>query len=223
MKMALLAALASLDVGNDNHWTAEGLPRLDTVKFLTGDAGLTRDAVTAAAPTLTRATPLQAAQPGSSDTGSGHAPKTQPAPAQVPAQPLPKYGDGHDEQDDLASDFAVEEAEQAEPQETALAAAQRAYNDAVTARAQADKVLAEASAEVDRLIEEDEKARAAANAGSPVQDYLKHQRKLLQERGERIKQLKKVDLADILPKRAPLDDAMRRKTARFGSRPKTLR
>ena len=36
MKMTLAAALAALDVANDDHWTQEGLPRLDVLKELTG-------------------------------------------------------------------------------------------------------------------------------------------------------------------------------------------
>lgn len=56
------AALAKLGLNNDNHWTADGLPRLDTVKMLAGDQSLTRDAVTAASPGFTRASAAQGVQ-----------------------------------------------------------------------------------------------------------------------------------------------------------------
>lgn len=48
-------ALSQLDVSNDNHWTADGLPRLDTVKMLAADQSITREHVNAALPGFTRA------------------------------------------------------------------------------------------------------------------------------------------------------------------------
>ncbi len=51
------AALQALDPKNDDHWTADGLPRLDVVK-----AG-TRAAVTAAAPNFSRANPVLTPKP----------------------------------------------------------------------------------------------------------------------------------------------------------------
>lgn len=47
-------ALSQLDVANDNHWTADGLPRLDTVKMLAADQSITREHVNAALPGFTR-------------------------------------------------------------------------------------------------------------------------------------------------------------------------
>lgn len=52
---AVLTALKALDVTNDNHWTADGLPRLETVKMLASDQTLTREAVSTVAPGFTRA------------------------------------------------------------------------------------------------------------------------------------------------------------------------
>ena len=54
--MDLKTALSNLDPDLDGDWTADGLPRLDVVKQRTGDASLTRKAITDAAPGLTRAT-----------------------------------------------------------------------------------------------------------------------------------------------------------------------
>ena len=56
MTNKIVEALLKLDVKNDNHWTADGLPRLDTVKMLASDQALTRDSVTAAAPGFSRIT-----------------------------------------------------------------------------------------------------------------------------------------------------------------------
>ena len=41
MTNKILGALLKLDVQNNNHWTADGLPRLDTVKMLASDQTLT--------------------------------------------------------------------------------------------------------------------------------------------------------------------------------------
>tara|TARA_R110000822_G_scaffold120633_1_gene254116 strand:- start:11259 stop:11954 length:696 start_codon:yes stop_codon:yes gene_type:complete len=54
--MHLKEALARLDCNNDEHWTADGLPRMDAiVELLGGDTSVTRKAVTDAVPGLTRA------------------------------------------------------------------------------------------------------------------------------------------------------------------------
>ena len=50
----VLKALGKMDPMNDNHWTSDGMPRIDTVKFLAGDPTLTREMVTAEAPDFTR-------------------------------------------------------------------------------------------------------------------------------------------------------------------------
>lgn len=56
MSVKIIDALKKLDPSNDNHWTADGLPRLDTVKMLSGDQSLTRDSIVAVAPGFARAT-----------------------------------------------------------------------------------------------------------------------------------------------------------------------
>lgn len=38
-------ALAKLDIRNDNHWTEDGDPRLDTVRLLAGDQTITREEI----------------------------------------------------------------------------------------------------------------------------------------------------------------------------------
>lgn len=42
----LKAALDKLDPANDNHWTQDGLPRIDTVRMLAGNPALTREDLT---------------------------------------------------------------------------------------------------------------------------------------------------------------------------------
>ena len=47
-------ALGKLDAGNDNHWTAEGAPRLETLRMLAGDPSNSRDDVNAVDQGFTR-------------------------------------------------------------------------------------------------------------------------------------------------------------------------
>lgn len=64
MEQQLLTALQQLDPSNDDHWTGEGLPRVDVVRALAGAGTLTREQLTALAPGFTRDTagPAAAAQ-----------------------------------------------------------------------------------------------------------------------------------------------------------------
>lgn len=64
--MNLQTALASLDALEDEHWTSDGLPRMDVLVERTGDGTLKRKIVTDAAPSLTRAFALE--QVGKDDT-----------------------------------------------------------------------------------------------------------------------------------------------------------
>lgn len=62
MNETLIKALETLDSSNDNHWTTEGLPKLEALRFAYGSA-VSREEVEAAAPGYTRtnrqATPEQ--------------------------------------------------------------------------------------------------------------------------------------------------------------------
>lgn len=51
-KMTIKEALDSLHPWINKQWTADGLPRLDLVQRRTGDAGITREDITAADPTF---------------------------------------------------------------------------------------------------------------------------------------------------------------------------
>jgi len=56
--MTIEQALASLDATDDAQWTAAGLPRLEVVRELTGDASLSREDIEAAAPGFSRDNPV---------------------------------------------------------------------------------------------------------------------------------------------------------------------
>lgn len=50
----LIEALLELDPDNPNHWTSDGLPKVDALRFATANPSLTRDDITTAAPMFTR-------------------------------------------------------------------------------------------------------------------------------------------------------------------------
>ena len=42
----LIEALLELDPDNPNHWTSDGLPKVDALRFATANPSLTRDDIT---------------------------------------------------------------------------------------------------------------------------------------------------------------------------------
>jgi hypothetical protein len=81
----ILEAVQQLDKDNDTHWTADGLPRLETLRSLTSDSSLTREQVEAAAPGSKR--PKDEA--GATPPAPPAAPAAPDAPAAPPAEPTP--------------------------------------------------------------------------------------------------------------------------------------
>lgn len=59
----IIAALKSLDPTNDNHWTNDGAPRLETVRLLSSNPGLSRETVNNAIPGFSRAVAAGAPNP----------------------------------------------------------------------------------------------------------------------------------------------------------------
>lgn len=58
--MSIKISLDKLDPANEEHWTSDGLPRLDVLKKMSGNVNLTRKQVTDADPSFTRASVLEA-------------------------------------------------------------------------------------------------------------------------------------------------------------------
>lgn len=104
--------LVKLDIDNDDHWTTEGLPRLDVMKDLVGEP-VTRADITAAAKGFSRKTPnLEAEQP--ENTGSGEVadapaetPETTKDTAQAPSE-TPEANESEGTVDDVAAEEVVE-------------------------------------------------------------------------------------------------------------------
>jgi hypothetical protein len=97
----LKEALQKLDVGNDNHWTQDGSPRLETIKFLNAGNAVTREELdkefpgfnksTAAGYWLTYQAPAngapQAPEAPAPEQGSGDPAATPPAAPQAAGAP----------------------------------------------------------------------------------------------------------------------------------------
>lgn len=64
--MTIQQALTQLDPTNDDHWTADGLPRMDVVEGIVGDTKIKRKDVTDAAPKFTRESAQAALEPAAS-------------------------------------------------------------------------------------------------------------------------------------------------------------
>jgi hypothetical protein len=178
-------ALAKLDPNNNDHWTADGLPRLDSLKIMTGNPGLTRDMVQAAAPDFVRPTgtaqgPAQAA---TSDPVQGSSPTDDNAPQAGPTGPsstddtLPTM---------LNPTVAVEGGEDAEVLRAQLGDLRLEYDAISTGILRARQRQAELQNEMDavhnRLVELEKITPQDAISG-----YLAAQRVELEERAKRIR------------------------------------
>ncbi|HWV46417.1 MAG TPA: hypothetical protein VN039_10445 [Nitrospira sp.] len=90
-------ALTKLDPFNDAHWTTDGQPRLDTLKFFAGE-DVNREQVLSAAPEFTRTTAqaaVQADPAAQGDNGTGDGAAAAPvansaAPVVPPIPPVPQ-------------------------------------------------------------------------------------------------------------------------------------
>lgn len=210
----IITALKKLDPTKDEHWTSDGLPRIDVVKELAGDPSITRDNIVAAAPLYNRSTGFPAlgvvTPPVGTAPSAGTAPPAPPAPVVAPPPaPGPKKGDPE-----------------------ALHNAELAVADAQADIEEMDKWLAEANKERTRRMRVRDAAQVALDAlqpiqtnGDAIQAYLAQQKRNLEARGQQIAKAAAFQkehgfkLADLLPKRSPLDSAMARKNNRGTARP----
>lgn len=227
MSKNITDALSKLDPANDNHWTQDGLPRLDTIKILSGDPSLTRELVTGAYPDFNRETARAAA--GTAQAGAGTTPAaptegTPPAPAsaatatetQPPAPPAPPESDLP-----VLNPPAVAEAsnEQADLL-VRIEEAKVNLSDRQDALQLAKQELVDAQNEVARL--EAQLKESSPTNSSTIMDYLARQRQNLEDRGARKQLIKEsgLDLKQLAKDlKSPLDAAMERKNTRGAQRP----
>lgn len=226
MSLDIKSALGQLDTSKDEQWTSDGLPRLDALKALTGDASLTREKVEAEAPGFTRTgtapaapvAPAAGAQPWAPSVAQGAATTAAaPAAATTVAPVAPKAP--------AAAPIPV--VLTADQKQAELDAAQDAYDAAEGNLSEIDKYLNEgkaarvkAEAARDAALKKLEALLPKETQTDAVMGYLESQRKLREQRGAQltaVAQFQKehgIKLADIIPKRAPLDVAMARRNTR---------
>lgn len=233
MSQKILDALKALDVANDNHWTADGLPRLDTVKMLAADPTLSREAVDTAAPGFTRTTAKEYVVPAPDSAGNAAGAATVGEGAPVPATPAVTPAAPPAEEAG-ATTFSNEQAQQPE-----VASAGAATDEVASLAEELEEVrgtiertraaLVEGNKYLNSLVQKEERLVDQLAAVSPKDDtpsairaYLDAQvakgnertvrKQLIAESGLDLKALAR-DL------KSPLDAAMSRKTGRGGQRP----
>lgn len=217
-----IAALQQLDPKNDNHWTSDGLPRLETVRLMAGDAQLTREAVSAAMPGFTRAkaVPAQAPIPAMSEQGTSAPAIAAPAALQPVAQP--ESSDDTPRTEPGSDNAADDQTEQGDAEaEDPIAAATARVEIASAAQAQANQEYSQAVAELDGLIDAAAREGAQETLAQQVRAYHQRQLAALQQRGDQQRRLRdaNIDLKALLPQRSQLDSALARKTGRGTNRP----
>lgn len=235
MTNKIVEALLKLDVKNDNHWTADGLPRLDTVKMLASDQALTRDSVAAAAPGFSRATatgytaPRAEQQAPQAQGQGGNGGQQSEAPAAPQTAPQASQAT---ESDQRADDLDAGQAEQPSLEgsagvatddiaalEAALAEQEELVSKIRAHKVEVDKAFEEARAKEDELRVELEEARPQRSTGNDIQDYLAAQRKNLEARAARQQMIREsgINLKELASNlKAPIDAARARRNTRGG-------
>jgi len=222
---AIVKALQQLDPKNDDHWTNDGLPRLDAIK---GVSGLKREDVTAAAPHFTKDNPVfEAPKADGGESTSGQGDDAAPTPQGDQAQGDDEQGSGDDEQGDQdeqgsADDEDDELAELPADIDEAEAAVLEAKAKLAEAQEQADaakKVVDQVQAEHDRLVEIRDSQKRPHQDMEDRMAFIKRQAQMRAERaGASAEILKGLDVNKLDP-RSALDRSMARKTG-FGHRPR---
>jgi hypothetical protein len=228
MALSIIEALAKLDPKNDNHWTIEGEPRLDTVKFFVGVPNLIREDLIKVA-TFTRADAI---------AGKGPTPVTA-----APAAPTPATGDPAP----AAATGGAKATGNPPPAPAAPVIApppapEKPFNmqEAKTSLAELDKELEGVNQEIyalnkkkhelnlkaDPIRDQIAKNSPPDNISNAVQGYHARQKEILAARADqlgRVKSFEKesgVKIADLIPKKSVIDQALARKTGRGTARPK---
>lgn len=177
--MDIIEALKKLDPADDNHWTAEGLSRLDTVRMIAEDPAITRDAIEAAAPGFTRTTAADydfaaAAAALAGDKSKGNANPNPFAPAAATPQSEAENATVETQTEAETAPQTVEKDEVADL-EAALTEAEQHTAKVKAELAAAEKAFKDAQAAEDAIRVKLHKAGATQNNEAIIQDYLKRQ------------------------------------------------
>ncbi len=209
MSEKIIAALKQLDVGNDAHWTADGMPRIETVRLMASDFSLTREAVSVAIPGFTRDTPN---------------PVQVAAIVATPIVPVTENGNATPATDqDGGVQTSEDQQEETEAQSsTAFAAAKQRMVEAEARKVAAAQEFDKAAKVVDSMIEAGESKPETLQ--EQLKRYYAQQERARYERAAKLKAIRDsgVKLEDILPKAANIDVAFQRRTKRGMQRPTNL-
>ena len=231
MSQKIIEALKKLDPTNDNHWTADGSPRLDTVKMLAADQGLTRDMVTIAAPGFSRANNTLAGT-GTPGQTVVTPPVTPPSSTQAPAvtdtdgTSVTDTDGTSDNDTEGASDNVEETPIDGESEE--VTAARKVLKDARTKHETLTANAAKLKIEIQEAAKAEDDAYDALleltgveTTTDAIQGYHASQLRVLEDRSKRIKALREsgYSLKDFMPGKAPIDSALARKNGRGTNRP----
>ena len=200
MSVAIKEALSKLDTSNDNHWTADGFPRLDTVKMLMGNPSITRDDLEGASPGFRRPAIGAATAPLKAPVAPVSAPlAAESASVASPVATAPLTRPGNPNKAEIERLTALQKVKSAEVE--TLRAKRDDIENAIHA------AVKEADAVTNQLVE---LSPPGMNADAIVL-YHESQKRLLQERADRINALRNsgINLADLakLTARAPVDAA----------------
>lgn len=192
----ILEALSKLDVANDNHWTGDGLPRIDTVRMLASNPGISRDDITKEAPDFSR---QNAVIPTSAPTVIK---------AVEPAVAAP--------QNVATKEVVVKQVEKPEDIDEQIAVLREKLEEANQYLSKATEYRAKVQNELDDLINLKESSTGGQCTMTAIQCYLKSQQGILNDRARRTRALQEsgVTIADIqalIPQGAPIDAALRQK------------
>lgn len=239
MTNKIVEALLKLDVQNNNHWTADGLPRLDTVKMLAADQSLTREQVAVAAPGFSRTTatgytapsayqqaPQAQGQHGSTEQQQSAAPA-----AQQTAPSTEQGASSLDKPDDLdagqAKQPTMEAVGSGATDEIAALQAELAEQEELVSEIRNHKAKVDAEFDKARKREDElrvklESLRPTDNTTDAIQGYLASQRKALEQRAARQQLIKDsgISLKELASGlKSPIDSAMARRVGRGNQRP----
>ena len=200
MDANLKEALLKLDVDNDNHWTEQGLPRIETLKFLTGDVSITRESINNTAPGFNRSNrEIADAVPEIITSVVTETP--------IAVEPVVIIEEDEAEQEKAFFGEAI-------TLEAAFSKAQDALEYLTQEAGDLQKLVFEKTKEVHALAEQLANSKPVETSQTAIQSYLKSEQSVLEERGVRLEMIarsgiKLKDLADNL--KSPLDASLARK------------
>lgn len=197
----IIDALKKLDVSNDNHWTVDGQPRLDTVKMLAADPSVTRDTINAIAPDFNRETaatwePKQENEQVQTPSDNEQSSENQPQ-----EKPVEATGTSGNDAEQQPQDAEAKPSE--EVAETNLELLEKALADAEAKTAEKRLAKEQADADYAAALQEEDAARIAFDNAKPktheldpIHGYLNAQ---LEQNSERSRVVEALREAGVTP------------------------